>query len=162
MEQPQNVTSAEPVAATAEVEYVGFWLRLVASLIDTVVAGIVLALIGSILGLGSIEFDGNVDSLLANPHYARGQLIQHVILAALIVWCWLRFAATPGKRVIGAEVVDAKTFGKLGTGQAIVRYLSYYVSTLVCFLGFIWIAIDARKQGWHDKIAGTVVIRKKA
>ena len=162
MEQPQNITSAESTLAHGEVEYVGFWLRFVAMLIDSIAAGIVLAILGSIFGLGRIEFHGHMDALLVDPQYARGQLVQQLVVAALIIWCWLRFAATPGKRVIGAEVVDAKTFGKLGQGQALVRYLSYYLSTLVCFLGFIWIAVDVRKQGWHDKIAGTVVIRKKA
>ena len=160
MEQSPNGTSAE-VTSAADVEYVGFWLRFVAMLIDSVAAGIVLAIVGRVLGLDRIEFGDNVDLLLADPHFARGQLVQQVIVAALIVWCWLRFAGTPGKRVIGAEVVDAKTFGKLAPGQAVVRYISYYLSTLICFLGFIWIGIDARKQGWHDKIAGTVVIRKR-
>jgi len=46
-------------------------------------------------------------------------------------------------------------------GQAIGRYLAYFVSALVLGLGFIWIAFDTRKQGWHDKLAGTVVVRAR-
>ena len=57
-----------------------------------------------------------------------------------------------------ARVVDAKTLGPISTRQAIVRYIGYFVSTFSLFLGFIWVGIDRRKQGWHDKMAGTVVI----
>jgi len=159
--------SQQPAAASAtsvdaaSVEYVGFWARVGAALIDTIVAVLVLAIVGKILGLGDIEFNGDIQALKDNPQYARGQLVQQLILAVLVVLCWLRFAATPGKRVIGAEVVDARTFQRLRPAQALLRYVCYYVSSLPCGLGLIWVAVDARKQGWHDKIAGTVVIRKR-
>ena len=57
------------------------------------------------------------------------------------------------------KIVDAKTGKKLSTGQAIGRYFAYLVSMIPLGLGFIWIGIDSRKQGWHDKLAGTVVIK---
>jgi uncharacterized RDD family membrane protein YckC len=44
-------------------------------------------------------------------------------------------------------------------GTAIVRALSCFLSLVVLGLGFIWIAFDSEKQGWHDKIAGTIVVR---
>ena len=69
--------------------------------------------------------------------------------------------ATPGKIAIGARIVDARTGEPAGTGQLIGRYLGYFVSTLFLGLGLLWVAFDARKQGWHDKLAGTVVIRRK-
>jgi uncharacterized RDD family membrane protein YckC len=56
-------------------------------------------------------------------------------------------------------IVDARTGGKPTTGQLIGRYLGYYVSMLPLFLGIIWVGIDKRKQGFHDKLAGTVVVR---
>jgi uncharacterized RDD family membrane protein YckC len=56
--------------------------------------------------------------------------------------------------------VDAKTGGKPSTGQFIGRYLCYYLSSLLLGLGFIWVAFDSRKQGWHDKLAGTLVVRR--
>jgi uncharacterized RDD family membrane protein YckC len=62
---------------------------------------------------------------------------------------------------IGAEIVDAKTLSKPSTRQLIIRYLGYYVSILPFMLGFIWAAFDHRKQAWHDKLAGTVVIQKR-
>jgi uncharacterized RDD family membrane protein YckC len=154
-------TSAEQTAAAAMPEYVGFWARVGAAIIDSIAALVLLGILATIFGLDSVEFNGDVNALLANPQFARGQLIEHLFIAALVVACWIRFAATPGKRVIGAEVVDATTFGRLTTGQAVLRYLCYYVATIPFFLGLIWVGIDKRKQGWHDKIAGTVVIKKR-
>jgi uncharacterized RDD family membrane protein YckC len=69
--------------------------------------------------------------------------------------------ATPGKMAIGARVVDATTGGAPSTRQLVIRYLGYYVSTIPLLLGLIWVAFDPRKQGWHDKLAGTVVVRPK-
>jgi uncharacterized RDD family membrane protein YckC len=59
---------------------------------------------------------------------------------------------------ISAKIVDAQTGGAPSTARLVVRYFAYIVSMLPLFLGFIWIGIDRRKQGFHDKLAGTVVI----
>ena len=75
--------------------------------------------------------------------------------------CWIIIASTPGKLIFGAYIVDAKTLKRASTSQLIIRYLSYYVSLIPLGLGFLWIAFDPRKQGWHDKLAGTVVIKGK-
>lgn len=63
--------------------------------------------------------------------------------------------------MIGAKIVDAATGGNPQPMQLVVRYIGYYVSALGLCLGFIWVAFDKRKQGWHDKMAGTVVVRRK-
>ena len=57
------------------------------------------------------------------------------------------------------KIVDAKTGNKLSVGQAIGRYFAYIPAILPLGLGLIWVGIDKKKQGWHDKLAGTVVIR---
>jgi len=85
-------------------------------------------------------------------------LMNIVFPAVAIILFWVARSATPGKMLIRARIVDARTGGKPTTGQLIGRYLGYYVSTLPLFLGFIWIALDKRKQGWHDKLARTVVV----
>ena len=56
------------------------------------------------------------------------------------------------------RVVDARTGEPLPLGQCVLRYIGYFVSALPLCLGFLWVAFDARKQGWHDKIGGSVVI----
>lgn len=63
--------------------------------------------------------------------------------------------------VIGANILDARTGGQPSNLQLLVRYAGYFVSMFALGLGFIWIGVDRRKQGWHDKIAGTVVAYKE-
>ena len=67
---------------------------------------------------------------------------------------------TFGKVLFGLKVVQA-TGEKMTLGIGFLRWVGYLISAVVVYLGFIWIAFDGRKQGWHDKIAGTVVIRVK-
>jgi uncharacterized RDD family membrane protein YckC len=142
-------------ATETQIVYVGFWARVLASIIDTLcLALIVVPLLVMAYGPGHLA--GMSDSMFAGP---LDFIVQFVFPAVAVIIFWLARGATPGKMVIGARVVDAATLGKLGTGQAILRYLGYYVSTLPLFLGLIWVAFDSRKQGWHDKIAGTLVIR---
>ncbi len=86
-------------------------------------------------------------------------LLNWVLPAVAVVLFWVYRQATPGKIAIGARIVDARTGGRPSTGQLIGRYFAYYVSMLPLMLGFIWVAFDARKQGWHDKLANTVVVR---
>ncbi|MBV8500679.1 MAG: RDD family protein [Paucibacter sp.] len=146
-------------STTANIKYVGFWARVGAALIDTIVVLVVFGLLGALLGVHATVSLGQSAlgwSLPSGPEL----LVNHLLPAVAVVFCWLKFGATPGKRVIGAEVVDAKTLKRLSTGQALLRYVGYYVSTVPLGLGLIWVAFDSRKQGWHDKIAGTVVIRR--
>ncbi|MEP7056919.1 MAG: RDD family protein [Caldimonas sp.] len=143
--------------AEMEYEYAGFWVRVGAALIDTVlVMMLTIPLLGMLYGW-DYAFDSS-----SNAGWQPLEFIVSWLLPALAVIVFWRYrAATPGKMVIGAKIVDAKTGGAPGTGQLIVRYLGYYVSTFPFFLGLIWVGLDRRKQGWHDKLAGTVVIRSK-
>ena len=63
------------------------------------------------------------------------------------------------KMVLKLKIVDAGTGNKLTFGQAIGRYFAYILSAIPFFLGYIWVGFDKRKQSWHDKLAGTIVIR---
>jgi RDD family protein len=59
------------------------------------------------------------------------------------------------------RIVDARTGANPTAAQHIIRYLGYFVSILPLFLGALWVAFDPRKQVWHAKLAGTVVVRPK-
>ena len=78
-------------------------------------------------------------------------------VATVAFWVWKQ--ATPGKMLLRVKIVDARTGGRPSLGQFILRYVMYFPSVLVLALGFIWVAFDKRKQGWHDKVANTIVIR---
>ena len=133
-----------PGAATAPV-YVGFWPRVGAALIDTFWVTVLLVPL--------LALSGETD--------ARETVISWGIPALAIIAFWRRKLATPGKMVIGAQIVDARTLAAPTFRQLVIRYIGYYFSTLPLGLGLLWVAFDPRKQGWHDKLAGTVVIRRR-
>ena len=136
-------------------EYVGFWARVGASIIDTILILIIcLPLVHLVYG----------KAYWISPSFVQGPadfLITWVAPAIAVLLFWIYRQATPGKMAINAKIVDAKTGGKPSTGQLVGRYFAYYISTIPLLLGFIWVAFDARKQGWHDKLAGTLVVRAR-
>ncbi|HEX5513774.1 MAG TPA: RDD family protein [Gammaproteobacteria bacterium] len=140
---------------SSHVEYVGFWARFGASIVDTL---IILAITFPILyaAYGAAYWEST--SLIEGP---IDFLVSWVLPAVLVIVLWRRWQATPGKMMVSARIVDANTGGAPTTGQLIGRYLGYYVSIIPFFLGLLWVAWDPKKQGWHDKLAGTVVVRKK-
>lgn len=139
-----------------ELEYVGFWVRVVASLIDTVLMVLVLTpLLAAVYGRGYFEM--SVGAVPGAPNL----LISWVLPALVVIAFWIARQATPGKMVFSARIVDARTGREPSAGQCIGRYLAYFVSSIPFCLGFLWVAIDRRKQGWHDKLAGTVVVRPR-
>lgn len=142
---------------TDSVEYAGFWVRVGAALIDTVLF-IVVALPLLVAIYGRSYFDASKTGFVAG---IADFLISWVAPAVAVIAFWLYKQATPGKMAVSARVVDARTGNTLTVGQSIGRYLGYYVATLPLGIGIIWIAFDPKKQGWHDKLAGTVVIRSK-
>ena len=147
--------------------YAGFWIRAVASLIDSILVTMIVGpLLWKIYGRGYFQayfdlLEGRLDMAADKPLFAgpADVLLSLVLPAIGIVAFWIARAATPGKMALSLKIVDAKTLGHMSKGQAIGRYLGYYVSIFPLGLGLLWVAFDPRKQGWHDKLAGTVVIR---
>ena len=136
-------------------EYAGFWIRVGASLIDTVlIVVITYPLLMAIYG--EDYFDPEVTGLVAGP---ADFLISWVLPAVAIILFWISRQATPGKLALSLRIVDADTGGALSLGQCVGRYFGYFVSSIPLCLGLIWVAFDKRKQGWHDKLAHTVVVK---
>lgn len=90
--------------------------------------------------------------------FVANNLVQMAVLFLLTAYCWHRWAATPGKMIMRLRVVDAVTEQPISDRQIALRLLGYIVSVIPPFIGTFWIAFDSRRQGWHDKIAHTVVI----
>ncbi|WP_353284225.1 RDD family protein [Wolbachia endosymbiont (group A) of Lasioglossum fulvicorne] len=90
------------------------------------------------------------------------QIVQFIMLFCYVAYMWVRFAATPGKLLLGLRVVDAQTFEKMTLKQATKRFFSFILSVAPLFLGFLWSNFNKRCQTWHDKIAGTVVVTSKS
>ena len=68
---------------------------------------------------------------------------------------WVLSGQTPGKRVLGVRVMR-KDGTRLTLGNALLRQVGYWISAIF-YLGFLWILFDNKRQGFHDKLAGTIV-----
>lgn len=95
----------------------------------------------------------------ALTHWLVDNAIQTFVLLMATGICWAYWSATPGKMLFRIKIVDAETGAPISGHQVVLRLAGYVVSGVVLCLGFFWIGFDPRRQGWHDKMAGTVVIR---
>lgn len=148
----------------SEVRYAGFLRRFAAMLIDTLLLLIILTPLAYFFSRGAyfpgLDPEAEVLEQLATVHFDWNYLLINDLLPmGLIVFFWVRYRATPGKQLMDCQVVDAATFGNLRIGQAVLRYVGYFLSLLPLGLGFLWIIWDRKKRGFHDLLAHTVVIR---
>ncbi|HEY9147408.1 MAG TPA: RDD family protein [Gammaproteobacteria bacterium] len=146
------------------VRYAGFWRRLAASLIDTLILFIVLSPLLFFFSRGAyfpdLNPNGDILAQLAVIEFDWSYLLINDLLPmVLVIFFWVRFRATPGKRLMECEVVDASTHANLRTGQSVLRYIGYFLSLLPLGLGFLWIIWDRKKRGFHDLLAHTVVLQ---
>jgi uncharacterized RDD family membrane protein YckC len=114
--------------------------RFIAYIIDVVIVGvvfIVLTLVAKGLGYG-LALLGSIGYFVYFDGSPSGQTI--------------------GKRAMAIRVVDFQTGGSLDYGKAFIRYVGRIVASFLCGLGYFWAIWDPQHQGWHDKIAGTVVV----
>ncbi|QER39372.1 RDD family protein [Acinetobacter suaedae] len=134
-------------------EYAGFWIRVGAAILDTII--ILAALIPLMMLLTPSVTDN-----LTRTSWSWSDWIGQILSAIFYIFCWVKFAGTPGKRLLRLKVLDEQTGNHISVGQGVIRYIGYIPATLVLFIGLIWIAFDPKKQGWHDKMAKTVVVRE--
>ena len=130
-------------------EFAGFWIRLGAAVVDLVILIFILSIILYV-------FSKFIDTV---PFSIK--IIMPVSIIVSIAYL-VGFSAwrgqTPGKIVTGIKIIRTDS-SPLSWQCALLRYFGYIVSTLILFIGFIWIAIDSHKQGFHDKIADTYVVK---
>ncbi|HEY3217570.1 MAG TPA: RDD family protein [Candidatus Limnocylindria bacterium] len=132
-----------PAATTAE--KAGWWTRFFAIFLDSIGIAIVNGILTSILYQGDTTATSGLQTLLG---------------VAYFVYFWSSYGKgqTVGMRALNIRVV--KTDGsQLDLVGAFIRYVGLVVSILCIFIGVIWAAFDANKQGWHDKIASTYVVK---
>jgi uncharacterized RDD family membrane protein YckC len=142
--------------------YAGFWIRVGANVIDVLIlAAINQALLlatggwrvfggGEGMGIGAISLVlGSAEIVVAG-----------ILPPFLIVGSWIALGASPGKLLLGLRIVDEPTGGRPTVWQCIGRYFMALVGILCAGLGYLWIVIDPRRQGWHDKIVRTLVVRR--
>lgn len=128
-------------AATA---MAGFWIRFAGALIDAVLLGIVAFIIGTIIGMNSMNARQGLSYLLGAVYftYFHGTSGQSL-----------------GQKLVNIKVVDESTGGNIDYIRAFIRWLVSIVSGLVILLGYLWMLWDPKKQTWHDKAAKTLVVK---
>lgn len=179
-------------------EYAGLWRRSAAHLIDMLwIAPLVMGLLYGIYGHELTTILNQPNTLTQLNHFEGLRFLMVCLLPTLLIlWFWLKYAATPGKLLFDCEIVDARSGNPIRIPQMLLRYLSYVIyilpltaillwgcdieisvftgtageieKTILCSIGYIFailpllgllqISWDKHKQGWHDKIAHTVVI----
>ena len=138
--------------------YAGNGARFIAYVVDAFILGAIISvvfLVLTVIGLAAASNDG---SAIAGLIVAIGFVGAFLVYLVYLPWFWAHGGQTPGMKVMHVRVVRENDGGPLTLGQAFLRLVGFWVSSSVFYLGFIWILFDARRQGWHDKIAGTVVI----
>jgi uncharacterized RDD family membrane protein YckC len=144
--------------------YAGFVSRLFAFVFDVLILVVAVTLITWLVAV--INSLVRVDAILGGLLGAGAVDVASVILAILLTFgvyigyplsFWTLTGQTPGMTLMGLRVVT--TDGHyVSLGRSVRRLIGYFVSALVLFVGFLWILVDDRRQGWHDKIAGTCVV----
>jgi uncharacterized RDD family membrane protein YckC len=132
------VTASPPIISAVTLPRAGFWIRLAAVLLDCVLAGMVFAMLGHVL-----RFLGGGFPLW---------------FAVYNVVMWGAKGTTVGGIICGLKIVRLDD-RPVDWGVAAVRGLGGFLSLAVAGLGFIWVAFDPEKQSWHDKIAGTTIVK---
>jgi uncharacterized RDD family membrane protein YckC len=137
---------ATAAAAVVSGAKAGFWIRFVAILIDSILVAIVNSALAAILNLNTNGRSG-LQLLLGLIYY---------------VFFWSSASPWPGQ-TIGSKLLNLRVIRTDGTdltiSQSLIRYVGFFISGICLGIGFIWAAFDANKQGWHDKIAGTYVVK---
>jgi len=185
-EQPLLMAAVSGAGPAPGWGYAGFWRRAGAYLLDTFILAIptyvvVFAIFGSRLAslasrltVSSFTIDpvtGQITAITPDAAEAIRELLGlYVILLVLVLaanafyftLCWWRFGRTLGQRAAGVDIRRETDGTRIGFWRACLRYVGFLLSTWILGIGLIWAAFDSRKQGWHDKIAGTVVIRRNS
>lgn len=139
--------------------YAGFWYRVLAYIIDTLIAAVIFFPLGVILGVVMVA--GGSD-----PYSSEMLLARFSLNAVSIVAGWLYFSicessswqGTIGKKALGLRVTDLNG-NRISFGKATGRHFGKILSGLILGIGFIMVAFTEQKQGLHDMLAGTLVLR---
>ena len=149
-------------------QYGGFGARLGALIIDGLIGALfaipfIVALVAGPRHLKSCTVDGEFGVCEVPTGGTIGISVLLGLAGAVIfvtLYCRKVGAGQSwGQKATGIRVVDATTGAPIGTGRAVGRFFARYLSGFVCYLGYVWMLWDAKKQTWHDKIVGTIVVK---
>ncbi len=149
---------AEEEGPAPGIRFAGHGARLVAYIIDTIVVTVLMFVV--LLVFGALV-TGAAVSGSAGLAVGGGLLLVLAVVALALLYFpffWARGGQTPGMKLFRIRIVRDRDGGPISGGQALLRLLGYFVNGVVFYIGYVWILVDKRRRGWHDLIAGTVVI----
>lgn len=167
-EEPRIAWEApDPTGPASGVEFAPHGDRLLAYLVDCVIlmviAGVMLIVVGVAFLEGARAADGG-RTVELSPSALLATLVLLLLMLLLVFlyfpFFWARGGQTPGMWLFGLRIVRDRDGGRIGWGTAFLRTLGMYAASAVFYLGFIWILVDKRRRGFHDLIAGTVVVKR--
>jgi uncharacterized RDD family membrane protein YckC len=148
----------------------GFWVRFGGWLLDGILYGLLflpfLTAGFVLLAVGLDDCSTINDEIVCNGQEDTGPIVGgaavFVVGFLVVAFVYLRALATSGQtwgcKIVGIKVVRTDNGQAPGWGKAIGRTLFSYISAWVFYLGYLWMAWDAHKQTWQDKVAGTYVV----
>lgn len=138
--------------------YAGFVSRLLAYAVDIIIIVVSLIFAGWLVNTVSNLFTlGIIDSIAIEHKILVTTIATMIFSATYFILFWTLVGRTPGKFLMGLRVIS-RNGRPITFWQALRRYLGYYLSALALYAGFLWVLIDNRRQGWHDKLANTFVV----
>lgn len=145
------------------VDYAGFWWRLCAIFIDGAILWSINYLMNGLWNLATdLPWGGITEEMIETGMTAPLWVLRFIVFFAVQVgyfvcfWAWR--GQTPGKWIMRLKITRFDG-SKIGWGSALLRYCGYIISFVSLLIGFFWIGVDNRRQGFHDKIAETFVVR---
>lgn len=151
----------EGVAPAVKLRYAGFWIRLLAAIIDGIIENLLSGIVQFVL-LGSFVTQFSSERLLteAAVRIALSSLVAVALSACYEAFFIAQLGATPGKLALGLKVVRADG-GPVSLGRAFGRYFAKLLNIMTLFIGYIMAGFDSQKRGLHDMICDTRVIRAR-
>ena len=138
-------------------QYAGFVSRLLAYGIDIGIVVVMLIAFGWLVDTVTTLFP----PVLFDPEglfqLAIAGVVVVVTAAIYYLFFWMLMGQTPGKMILGVRIVSLDG-SRLTFSQALRRFIGYFISALALYAGYWWVLVDNRRQGWHDKLAGTIVV----
>ena len=154
--------------------YAGFWLRFVAVIIDYIIVYVLQSFVFvPVLGLMGISFASKIDNMESMSDAEKMGMIGSIIavggatallmqIIAILYWTLMessKYQATVGKLALGLKVTDLDG-NSLDFVKSLIRNICKIISQMIVFIGFIMAGFTEKKQGLHDIIAGTLVVKK--
>jgi uncharacterized RDD family membrane protein YckC len=147
-----------PAAAQVGTSPAGFWIRVLAWLVDSLILGVAM----TVLLLPFSYFAAKkaaTDPAAATAIFAVAYVLSTAASLCYLLVFWSKSGATPGKKLLRLKIVREDGVEPMGVGKAFLRIVGYFLSSLVLGIGYLMVAFTNGKRGLHDMVAGTRVVR---